>query len=194
MSKDSIPRLIFASSEQSADLLYATKFFVPDPFLFLQQDGKTTILLSDLEVDRGRKEAKVDRIIALSEVEGPLEKKLGRKPPLEQTIAGFLQKNRIRRALVPYDFPAGLAFELARTGIKLTAVEGLFWPEREYKRSEEIKSIQLAVRITEIGLAQGIEVLRAAEIKGGNRLVWGNKPLTSEVLRAEIDIAILRVG
>jgi Xaa-Pro aminopeptidase len=194
MSKDSIPRLIFASSEQSADLLYATKFFVPDPFLFLQQGGKTTILLSDLEIDRGRKEAKVDGIIALSEVEGPLEKKLGRKPPLEQTIARFLQKNRIRRALVPYDFPAGLAFELARIGIKLTAVEGLFWPEREYKRSEEIKSIQLAVRITEIGLARGIEVLRAAEIKRGNRLVWGNKPLTSEVLRAEIDIAILRAG
>ena len=62
-----LPRLIFASSEESADLLYATKFSVPDPVLFLKQNGKTTVLLSDLEIDRGKKEAKVDEVLALVE-------------------------------------------------------------------------------------------------------------------------------
>jgi Xaa-Pro aminopeptidase len=194
MPKDSIPRLIFASSEQSADMLYATKFSVPDPFLFLQRNGTKTIVLSDLEIDRGRKEAKVNEIVSLSQLEGPLEKKLKNKPPLEKTIASFLRQQRIRRALVPYDFPMGLAFELAKEGITLTPVNGLFWPEREFKSAEELKSIELAIRITEIGLARGIEVLRVAEIKRGNRLIWGGKPLTSEMLRAEIETAILRIG
>src|SRR6516164_5239276 len=194
MPKDSIPRLIFASSEQSADMFYATKFSVPDPFLFLQRNGNKTIMLSDLEIDRGRKEAKVNEVVSLSELEGPLEKKFKGKPPIEQTIASFLRQRRVRRALVPYDFPMGLAFELAKVGITLTPVNGLFWPEREIKSAEELKSMELAVRITEIGLARGIEVLRAAEIKGGNRLVWGGKALTSEILRAEIETAILRIG
>jgi Xaa-Pro aminopeptidase len=194
MPKDSVPRLIFASSEQSAEMLYATKFFVPDPFLFLQKNRTKTIVLSDLEIDRGRKEAKVDEVLSLSELEGPLEKKLKSKPPIERTIATFLRQNRVRRALVPYDFPVGLAFELAKVGITLIPVNGLFWPEREFKSAEELKSMELAIRITEIGLARGIEVLRAAEIKRGNRLVWGGRPLTSEILRAEIETAILQRG
>ncbi len=194
MAKDSIPRLIFASSEQSADMFYATKFSVPDPFLFLQRNGNKTIVLSDLEIERGRKEAKVNEVVSLSQLEGPLKKKLKGKPRIEQTIASFLRQHRVRRALVPYDFPMGLAIELTKDGITLTPANGLFWPEREFKSAEELKSIELAIRITEIGLARGIEVLRAAEIKRGNRLVWGGKPLTSEILRAEIEIAILRIG
>jgi len=194
MPKDSIPRVIFASSEHSADLLYATRFFVPDPFLFLQQKGKKTVLLSDLEIERGRKQATVHEVVSLSEVEGPLEKELKSKPPIEQTIARFLRQKRVRRALVPYDFPVGLAHELAKGGTTLIPVNGLFWPEREFKSGDELKSLELAIRITEIGLARGIEVLQAAEIKRGNRLVWGGKPLTSEILRAEIDTAILRIG
>ena len=69
MVNDRLPRLLFASSEESADMLYATKFSVPDAFLFLLQNGKKTILLSDLEIDRGRKQAKVDELIALSSIE-----------------------------------------------------------------------------------------------------------------------------
>ena len=73
MPDDRLTRLIFASSETSPDLVYATKFFVPDPVLFLRQNGKSTLLLSDLEIDRGKKAAQVDEIIALSEIERPLE-------------------------------------------------------------------------------------------------------------------------
>jgi Xaa-Pro aminopeptidase len=194
MVNDRLPRVIFASSEQSADMLYATKFAVPDAFLFLLQNGKKTILLSDLEVDRGRKEARVDEVVALSSIEGDLEKRLKSKPPIEKTIAHFLRKRRVRRAAVPYSFPIGLATELAKEGVLVVPVAGLFWSEREFKTPEELKLIQLAIRITEIGLARGLEVLQAAEIRSGKALVWAGKPLTSERLRAEIDTAILRAG
>jgi Xaa-Pro aminopeptidase len=194
MVNDRLSRVIFASSEESADMLYATKFAVPDPFLFLLQNGKKTILLSDLEIDRGRKEARVDEVVALSSIEGDLEKRLKSKPPIEKTIAHFLRKRRVRRAAVPYSFPVGLATELAKEGVQVVPVAGLFWSEREFKTPEELKLIQLAIRITEIGLARGVEVLRAAEIRSGKTLVWAGKPLTSERLRAEIEGAILRAG
>jgi Xaa-Pro aminopeptidase len=194
MVNDRLPRLIFASSEESAEMLYATKLSVPDAFLFVLQNGKKTILLSDLEVDRGRKEAKVDEVIAFSSIERPLEKQLKSKPPLERTIAHFLRKRRIRQAAVPYSFPVGLANELAKEGVKVVPIAGLFWSEREFKTAEELKLIELAIRITEIGLARGIEVLRAAEIGSGKKLLWSGKSLTSERLRAEIETAIVQAG
>src|ERR1700736_155347 len=194
MVNDRLPRLIFASSEESADLLYATKFSVPDPVLFLRQNGKTTVLLSDLEIDRGKKEAKVDEVVALSSIERPLETKRKGKPPIEKTIASFLGKRRVREAAVPYNFPVGLANGLANAGVTLVPVAGLFWKEREFKTEEELRLIRRAIRITEIGLTRGIEVLQAAEIKPGKRLVWGGTTLTSEKLRAEIETAILHTG
>ncbi len=191
---DRLPRLIFASTEESADLLYATKFSVPDPVLFLRQNDKTTVLLSDLEIDRGKKEAKVDEVIALSSVEQLLGRGRKSKPPIEKTIAFFLRQRRVRKAAVPYNFPVGLANHLAKEGISVVSVAGLFWSEREYKTEEELQSIRRAIRITEIGLARGMEVLQAAEIKPGKRLVWAGKALTSEKLRTEIDTAILQAG
>jgi Xaa-Pro aminopeptidase len=194
MPKNSIPRLIYAASESSADMLYATRFFVPDPFLYLEQNGKKSILLSDLEIDRGRREAKVDEVIALSLIQRPLEKRLKKKPTIEQTIERFLHQRRIRRAAVPSDFPLGLAHALSVSGIELEPIPGLFDSRREFKRDEEIKQLQHAVALTEVGLERAYEVLRASEIKPGRKLFWGGQRLTSELLRAEIECAILRAG
>jgi Xaa-Pro aminopeptidase len=194
MPDDRLTRLIFAASETSADLVYATKFFVPDPVLFLRQNGKSTLLLSDLELDRGKKAAQVDEIVALSEIERPLEKKFNGKPPIEITIATFLRRRRVRKAAVPYDFPLGLAKRLSEQGIDVAPVAGLFWPEREFKTDQELKLIRRAIKITEVGLARGIEVLRAAEVKPGKKLIWGGTVLTSEKLRAEIASAVLHAG
>jgi Xaa-Pro aminopeptidase len=194
MPKNSIARLIYASSESSADMLYATRFFVPDPFLYLEQNGKKSIVLSDLEIDRGRREAKVDEVISLTLIQRPLEKRLKKKPTIEQTIERFLRQRRVRRAAVPSDFPLGLAQALNVSGIKLEPVSGLFDSQREFKREEEIKQLQHAIAMTEVGLERAYEVLRAAEIKPGRKLFWAGKRLTSELLRAEIDCAILRAG
>ena len=62
-------RLIVAASDEDPDMLYATHFFAPDAFIFLQQNGKRTLVLSDLEIDRGRKQAKADEILAYSDFE-----------------------------------------------------------------------------------------------------------------------------
>src|SRR5256885_5807723 len=48
--------------------LYATKFWAPDPFIFLQRNGKRTLVLSDLEIDRGRKQADADEFLMFSEL------------------------------------------------------------------------------------------------------------------------------
>src|SRR3954462_15774946 len=98
-TKTDTTRLMVAASEQDPDMLYATRFFAPDAFIFLEQDGKRTVVLNDLEVDRGRAQAQVDEVVAMSD-EG---KRLGLKEgaPLSLFTAAFLLSRKVRRVMVP---------------------------------------------------------------------------------------------
>jgi Xaa-Pro aminopeptidase len=187
-------RLIIAASETNADQLYATAFFAPDPFLFIETDGRTAVLLSDLEIDRGRKQASVDDVVAYSEIEKLLPRRGKKPPPYAAVAAAFLKTRGVRRARVPAAFPLGLARDLEERGVRIAPVAGHFWPGREIKSDAELRQISRALRNTEIGLTRGIEVLKSATIRKDRKLVWGGGVLTSERLRAEIESAILHAG
>src|SRR6266699_7198165 len=131
--KNKATRLIVAASDSDADMLYATKFWAPDPFIFLQQNGKRTLVLSDLEIDRGRKQAKADEILPYSDFEKEVQGRNKKAPPFEKVLSHFLRKRKIRSALVPAKFPLGFARELSSHKIHLQPTSGLFWPERETK-------------------------------------------------------------
>jgi Xaa-Pro aminopeptidase len=192
--RDKATLLIVAASETDSDMLYATKFFAPDPFIFLQKNGKRTLVLSDLEIDRGRKQAKADEFVMFSQLERETQGKSKKAPPYEKVLAHFLRKRGIRSAIVPSNFALGYAQELTANKIRVRATNGLFWPEREAKSEKEIEMIGRALRITETGLKRAIEVLKASKPGAGKRLRWSGTTLTSEMLRAEIDSTILRAG
>jgi Xaa-Pro aminopeptidase len=192
-SKNKI-RLIVAASENDPDMLYATRFFAPDPFIFLEQNGKRTLVLSDLEIDRGRKKAEADEFLPYSEFERDVQGTRKKAPPYEKVLAHFLRKRGVRSALVPANFPLGFAQELAARKIRLQTTNGLFWPQREAKTEDELRLMRRASAITEKGMARAMELLRASKIGRGRKLQWSGRTLTSEILRAEIDSAILRAG
>ena len=186
-------KLIVAQSDIDADMLYATKFWAGDPFIFLQQNGKRTIVLTDLEMGRGKRTAKVDEFVSFNELEREVQGNSKQLPPYEKVLAHFLRKRGVKQATVPANFAFGYARELAKDNVELSMADGLFWPAREAKTDEELKLIGRALRITEIGMKRAMDVLKASEPKG-KKLSWSGKTLTSELLRAEIDTAILRAG
>lgn len=190
------PRLIYAASEYSADLLYATGFFAPDPFLFLQDgEGVTHLAVSALEMDRARRLARVERFHEWSLIREEYQQKIpdGKRGeyPL---ILFFLQERQIQRALVPGDFPLGLADVLRAAGIELTPVEGPFWPERQYKRAEEVAAVEAALAVTGESMAVAIDLIRTAQIGADGKLYRGGEPLTSEGVRGEIHAYLVRHG
>jgi len=193
-TKRDTPRLIVAASETDPDILYATKFWAPDPFIFLERNGKRTLVLSDLEIDRGRKQADADEFVMFSELEREMQGKSKKAPPYEKVLAHFLKKRGIRSAIVPANFPLRYAEELAANKIRVRATNGFFWPEREAKSNKEVEMMGHALRITERGLKRAVEVFKESRPGSGKRLRWRGKTLTSEVLRAEIDSTILRAG
>src|SRR5260370_13250270 len=186
-------RLIVAPSVIDADMLYATKFWAGDPFIFLEQNGKRTIVLSDLEMDRGRRTAKVDEFVSFNQLEREVQGKSKQAPPYEKVLAHFLRLRGVKSALVPANFPLGFARALAREDVDLATTNGVFWPEREAKTDDELKLIGRALRVTETGLARAMEGFNASK-PCGETLRWSGKTLTSEMLRAEIDSAMLRAG
>ena len=192
--ENDVTRLIVAASEHDPDMLYATRFFAPDAFIFLDERGKRTLVLSDLEIDRARQQAQADEFVSYSALEREVQGGQRKTPAYEKVLSHFLRKRGVRSALVPANFPLGFAQELEASKIRLRTTNGLFWPEREAKNEAELKLMRRALRITESGMARAIEVLAASKPGAGKRLSWSGKTLTSEVLRAEIDSAVLRAG
>ena len=183
-----------AASETDPDMLYATRFWAPDPFIYLERNGRRTLVLSDLEIDRARKQADANEFVMFSDLEREVQGKSKKAPPYEKVLARFLKKRGVRSAVVPANFPLGYAEELAANRIRVRAMNGLFWPEREAKSEKEVEMMGRALRITEAGLKRAIEVLKASKPGPGRKLRWKRKTLTSEMLRAEIDSAVLRAG
>ncbi|HEX3856308.1 MAG TPA: Xaa-Pro peptidase family protein [Verrucomicrobiae bacterium] len=183
--------LIVADSERDANMLYATGLFVPDPFIYLRSGARPIIVLSDLEIDRARKQAPHCRAVSLSAYQQKLRRDGVKSPRYAHVIREILRENKIRRPIVPDNFPLGLAKDLKKLGIKLKPRTS-FFPKREIKSADEVRKISAALTMAEVGMAEGMEVLRRSKIARNRNLIYHGLPLTSEKLRAVIDCAILQ--
>jgi Xaa-Pro aminopeptidase len=186
--------LMVADSEHDADMLYAVGMFVPDAFIWLRIRGRNYMVMSDLEIDRARKQAPHCSILSLSHYQRKLRAEGIKQPGFAEVIPVLLRERGIRRVVVPRRFPYGLAADLQRRGVRVVPRPGNFFPEREYKSAVEVKKISAALLMAEIGLAEAIEVLHRTKIGKDRRLMYHDVPLTSEKLRAVIDTAILQAG
>ena len=186
--------LMVADSEHDANMLYAVRMFVPDPFIYVRLDGKCHVVMSDLEIDRARIQTPHCRVLSLSQCQKALKRDGVKKPTLARVIRFVLQRKRVKKVTVPYNFPTGLARELAQLRVKVKVKPGLFFPDRALKSAEEVKKISAALMMAEVGLAEGIQALKNAKVGRKRRLMYHNVPLTSEKLRAIIDTAILQAA
>jgi len=186
--------LIVADSDRDANMLYAVGMFVPDPFIYLRLRGRSYVVVSDLEMDRARKQAPHCRVLSLRRYQDQLRKDGVKNPGLARVIEAILRPRGIRRVVVPEDFPCGLAADLRRRHVGVTPKRGPFFAERGHKSAAEVKKISAALTMAEVGMAEAIQVLRASKIAKDGRLTYHNVPLTSEKLRAVIDTAILQAS
>jgi Xaa-Pro aminopeptidase len=192
---DAIGRLIYADSEHDADLYYLSGFLAGDPFLFLEAGGKKTLFLSDLEVDRGRTQGRVDEVVRLAEVAEKLKERVGKPPaePLERLgaqIRIIAEERGLSRFEVPSSFPVALADVLRGLGLGVNWCRPPFVPERVFKTAEEVEKIRGAIAHTEAAMTAAIDRIRAAKIRDG-MLVENGEPLTSEMVRFTINRLLL---
>jgi Xaa-Pro aminopeptidase len=185
-------RLIVADSERDADMLYAVGMFVPDPFIYFEIAGRTYAVLSDLEVDRARKQATVDRVLSLSRYQKALKKTGMVAPRLSDVVNRVLREFRVRAVEVPCTFSLGLAQRLR--GIRVKVKPGPFFTNREIKTAAEVAKIGDALSLAEHGMRSAVNVLRASRIGPDGFLRWHGTKLTAEHVQGMINATIAGLG
>ena len=112
-SKKKIPtpidaKLLVAASEINADMLYATKFFAPDSFIYFEFLGRSYSVMSDLEIDRANRQAKVNTIFSLSQIQQKISKQGHRTIDTAAVIDWIFTKKKLRLYKYLMNFLRGL--------------------------------------------------------------------------------------
>lgn len=183
-------RLIIATSEHDANLYWTTGFLAPDPIIYLEHRQKKYLILNDLEVDRGRKEAHVDQVLSYSDLAKRFGPSKNSGNGMIHVVSGFLKGKKIQEVAVPYDFPLAYAEAFKKKHIRTVAMPDPFYPQRLIKTPREKKAIRDTLRYTGRAIRRAYEVLRQSKIKG-DRILWQGQTLTSEKLRGEIHRSLL---
>jgi len=186
--------LIVAASESDANMLYATAFFAPDPFIFFQHRGRKYVVMSDLEIDRAKRQADVDTVLSLSRYAAEARKRGQPAPNTADIIELIFREKGIRRAAVPATFPTLLADELRSRGFTLDVKRDPFFDGREKKSADEVKKIRDSLAAAEAGLEAGIAAVKKSRIGRDRYLYLNGSRLTSETLKSIVNTAIMSRG
>src|SRR5215813_6601286 len=94
-------RLIYSASETDANMLWATRFFAPDPFVFIEKRGKRYLVMNDLEIDRAKSQASVDKVLSYSSYQKKWQARGAAFPTAAQVLSEVFADLKIKRVEVP---------------------------------------------------------------------------------------------
>ena len=190
--------LVIGAPEHDADAYHLSGFLAPDAVICLRVAGKSYLAVSSLEYGRAAKEAPVDELLSYDELEITRlarELKSGAKAYVA-AIANLLE--RLGAMGSPIAVPPGLgvvyADELRARGVTLTPDRVLFEGLRRSKTEAEISNIEKTQAAVEAACAHARSILEESDLGSDDSLIWRGEPLTSELLRSEIDVDLLRRG
>lgn len=182
---------MIADSERDANMYYAAKFVAPDPFIFFEADGEKYIMLSDLEADRGRRQARECEVLPLTVWQKVCRRKGMANASLAEIAGACLKDRGIRNISVPYDFPSLYSMQLKKMGLNIHVKTGVFFESRHVKTPQELSFIERTQRATEKAMRLAESVLRRSRVAKDGKLLFENAALTSERLRKMMHARLL---
>jgi len=200
-TKDTPTLLVIAAPEHDATAYHLSGFLAPDPVIYLRvggESGKGYLAVSSMEYGRAKRDARADEVLSFDELDVmnlARELKSGGRA-LAAATTHLLE--RLGAANSPVAVPPSLgvvyADELRTRGLMVTPDAGLFAGLRRQKTEEEISCIETTQRAVEEACAHAVGILKESEVAEDGTLAYGGESLTSEHLRSEIDIELLRRG
>jgi Xaa-Pro aminopeptidase len=186
--------LMVAPSEGDSNMLYAVGFFVPDPFIFFQHKQKKYVVMSDLEVDRAKRQATVDQVLSASDYQRKLRNTGNPRPTMIDILELLFRERGIRSLTVPANFSALLADQLRNKGFHVAIKRDPFFPGREIKQAQEVRKIEESLRVASLGLDAGIRMLKRTKAGRDGYLYLNGSKLTSETLKTAVNTTIMGQG
>lgn len=184
--------LMYDNPEKNADLYYATGFMAPDSFIFFEIGGKKYLVMSDLEIDRARKNAKVNEVLSINKYMERVSK-VNPSYAISDIICEVLSDFGVNTVVVPENASFVLVDALRKRGMTVEAGSSPFYTDRFQKTAAERKMILDAQKVVFGAMKLARDTLKKSKIKG-NKLIYRNKSLTSESLRIAINMYLLEKG
>lgn len=175
------------------DMYYLSRFLTTDRFTLLAAD-KIHLLVSSMEQGRASKESFADVVVNTTDF-GIAEKLRASGKPEEaylEVLKEFLLEQGIKRLGLPNRFPAGIYSYLSRD-FEITLLDSPVSSWRAVKTKEEIEAIKAVQKACEQATSLAVELISRSRPKG-DYLYLEDGPLTSEILRAVIEVALLERG
>jgi Xaa-Pro aminopeptidase len=196
--KDPQTLLVIGAPEHEAAAYHLSGFLAPDPVIYLRVADKSYLAVSSMEYGRAKREAQTDEVLSFDELgvmDLAKELKSGSRA-LAAAAAALLEK--LEAASSPVVVPPSLgvlyADELRARSLSVAPDTGLFARLRRSKTEEEIFYIEKTQRVVEEACAHAVEILKESEVAENGTLLYEGETLTSERLRSEIDVELLRRG
>jgi len=197
-SNDERTLLVISAPQHDAAAYHLSGFLAPDPVICLRAAGRKYLAVSALEYRRAEKEAPVDELVSFDELELV---KLAEELKSGARAFAAAAANLIQRVgaagspvAVPSQFGVAYADELRARGLRVEPDGRLFTELRRGKKPVEVSHIEEAQRAVEEACAHALGILEEAEVSSDGALRWHGETLTSEILRSEIDVELLRRG
>ncbi|WP_336022167.1 M24 family metallopeptidase [Halobellus salinisoli] len=192
--------LVDADSSDSTQR-YLSGFDAPDPFVTVYTPDRTALLVSALEFGRAKREGRADDVSRLADYDyRELAAEHGSKEATARVVAAWLDDLGVERVATPDRFPLGAADRLRERDVGVVPeTDDVVTEIRAQKTPAEIEHIREAQRANETAMDAAEELIREAEIvaggpDGGDVLRAGGEILTSERVREEIEVTLLRDG
>ena len=187
--------LVDADSE-NADQYYLSGFDAPDPFVTLY-DGEIHLLFArSLEYGRAKREARaatVERDVDFGYREKISEHGADDAP--YHVLAEFLRSYDVESVAVPPRFPVSVADGLRELGVDVEPDrDSVVTAVRARKTDAEVEFVRDAQAANEKAMAAAESLFREADVDSEGRLTHDGDVLTSERVKEEIEVTLLRDG
>lgn len=174
------------------------RFSVGDPaaLIELPREGRThsILILRDIEMERARAHARADQVACPADFAPAGGLSGDRETATAQAVAECLRREGVRRAVADRTLPLIFAHEIQQAGIAVECDTQWGVLQRRCKDEQEIQWLQESQQATEAAMQMACQMVARAQARGDGVLLVDGQPLTSERLRAAIDVFLLERG
>lgn len=177
--------LLMPAGGEDADFIYATGFSVEAGLYIRFGPEDDVLVVSPLEIDRARMQARVARIIE--------DREAYAQRAWAKAALPLLRERGVIEVRVPPSLRAVYLEDLRALGLDVVVDRELFVAERRHKSKEEAQAIRAAQQAAESAVVTVVRELAHADIREG--VLWADgEPLTSERLYAAAQLDLGRRG
>lgn len=194
-----LARILAGIPLHNAAVYHRVRFSVVDLVAWIELPrgdgpGESILILRDIEMDRARRHARVDRVACPADFAPPGGLSGDRETATAQAAAECLRRAGVRAAVGDRSLPLIFAEMLRRAGIDVACDTEMGVLDRRRKDEQEIAWIRQAQAVTEETVAMACRLVATSQARADGALVRDGQPLTAERVRAAIDHFLLDRG